>query len=126
MNIKSKKASTYIEIIVSVMILGLISITFMGSLGFALSALEKSSEGYGLLIKSEQILNELTDEIKTFGKEEMTDEIAAHLEDKYTSGAIVAEINSRKGAEGLYIVKIHYNEQSLNNSDFLLTKVYLN
>ena len=126
MNLKSQKASTYIEIIISLFIIGLISITFMGSLGFTISTLEKASKGYGLIMESEQTLNELTGELKTFGKEEMTDEIAAYLEDKYTSGAIVAEINSRKGAEGLYIVKIHYNEQSLNNSDFLLTKVYLN
>ena len=126
MNLKSQKASTYIEIIISLFIIGLISITFMGSLGFTISTLEKASKGYGLIMESEQTLNELTGELRTFGREEMTDEIAAYMEGKYTSDAIVAEIKQRKGAEGLYIVKIHYNEQSLNNSDFLLTKVYLN
>ncbi|SHE28530.1 hypothetical protein [Alkalibacter saccharofermentans] len=125
MNLKSQKASTYIEIIISLFIIGLISITFMGSLGFAISSLEKASKGYGLIMESEQTLNELTGELRTFGREEMTDETAAYMEGKYTSDAIVAEINSRKGAEGLYTVKIYYKAPNLNTSDFLLTKVYL-
>jgi hypothetical protein len=125
MNLKSQKASTYIEIIISLFIIGLISITFMGSLGFTISTLEKASKGYGLIMESEQTLNELTGELRTFGREEMTDEIAAYMEGKYTSDAIVAEIKQRKGAEGLYTVKIYYKAPNLNNSDFLLTQVYL-
>ncbi|MBF7095756.1 hypothetical protein [Alkalibacter mobilis] len=125
MNLKSRIGSTYIEIIISLFIIGMISVVFISALNLTLGTLKTSTDRYALIHQSEETMAAIKDEIKNKASTEMTDEAMEYLNVKYSSNEIKAEIFSKPANPGAYDIYVSYRVKDYNEQDRLYTRVYL-
>lgn len=122
---RKTKGSTYIEIIIAMLIIGLTSIAFLGSLAFILEALRVADLRYETVQKADETMDRAVYELSLLGREQVTDELSRGIEDKYTSESLKTTIFPQNNAEGLYIVKVSMNINGFKEADLLQTQVYL-
>ncbi|NTW72385.1 MAG: hypothetical protein HGA49_09105 [Eubacteriaceae bacterium] len=122
---RKTQGSTYIEIIIAILIIGLTSLAFLGSLAFILEALRVAELRYETVQNADETMDRAVYELSLLGREQVTDELSRVIEDKYTSESLKTTISSQNCAEGLYLVKVSMNINGFKEADLLQTQVYL-
>ncbi|MPW25125.1 prepilin-type N-terminal cleavage/methylation domain-containing protein [Alkalibaculum sp. M08DMB] len=119
------RAFTLLEVVVSVFIFSILSISMFISLKFALDAHSISVERYRLVQNGQGTLENVIDEMKSYDDiSEITPEIIWDISTKYKddSGDYYVSI-TQISHDNLYIIKIIYKESRYES---LCTQIYIN